>query len=102
MRDEDLLIGSLLEDACLTLEELCSACALSQDWVERRVREGLLPMAGETPEAWRFSSRDLRRARVIWRYERDFEAEPELAALVADLMEEIEALRARLRRAGVA
>jgi chaperone modulatory protein CbpM len=39
---------------------------------------------------------------VIWRYERDFEAGPELAALVADLMEEIEALRARLQRAGLA
>lgn len=101
MRDEDLLIGTLLEDACLTLEELCSACALSQDWVERRVREGLLPIAGETPGHWRFSSRDLRRARVMRQTELDFEAEPELAALVADLMEEIEALRARLRRAGV-
>jgi chaperone modulatory protein CbpM len=102
MRDEDLLIGSLLEDACLTLEQLCSACALSQDWVERRVREGLLPIAGETPGDWRFSSRDLRRARVMWRYEVDFEAAPELAALLADLTEEIDALRARLRRAGVA
>jgi chaperone modulatory protein CbpM len=102
MRDEDLLIGTLLEDACLTLEELCSACALSQDWVERRVREGLLPISGETPGDWRFSSRDLRRARVMRQTETDFEAEPELAALVADLMEEIEALRTRLRRAGLA
>lgn len=102
MRDEDLLIGTLLEDACLTLEQLCSACALSQDWVEHRVREGLLPIAGEKPGDWRFSSRDLRRARVMRQYELDFAAEPELAALVADMMEEIEALRARLRRAGVA
>jgi chaperone modulatory protein CbpM len=31
------------------------------------------------------------------RIERDFDAAPELAALVADLIEEIEALRARLR-----
>jgi chaperone modulatory protein CbpM len=102
MRDEDLLIATLLEDACLTLEQLCSACALSQDWVERRVREGLLPIAGETPGDWRFSSRDLRRARAMWRYEVDFEAAPELAALLADLTEEIDALRVRLRRAGVA
>jgi chaperone modulatory protein CbpM len=29
--------------------------------------------------------------------ERDFDAAPELAALVADLLEEIEMLRARLR-----
>jgi len=31
------------------------------------------------------------------RIERDFDAAPELAALVADLLEELEALRARLR-----
>jgi len=33
-------------------------------------------------------------------YERDFEAVPELAALVVDLLDEIAALRAQLRRAG--
>jgi chaperone modulatory protein CbpM len=33
--------------------------------------------------------------------ERDFEAVPELAALVADLLEEMDALRTRLRRAGL-
>jgi chaperone modulatory protein CbpM len=31
------------------------------------------------------------------RIERSFDAAPELAALVADLLEELEALRARLR-----
>jgi chaperone modulatory protein CbpM len=33
--------------------------------------------------------------------ERDFDAVPELAALVADLLEEMDTLRARLRRAGL-
>jgi chaperone modulatory protein CbpM len=32
--------------------------------------------------------------------ERDFDAVPELAALVADLLEEVDDLRGRLRRAG--
>ncbi|HEX7156410.1 MAG TPA: MerR family transcriptional regulator, partial [Burkholderiaceae bacterium] len=36
----------------------------------------------------------------IRRLERDFDAEPELAALVADLVEELETLRARLRHGG--
>jgi chaperone modulatory protein CbpM len=35
------------------------------------------------------------------RLERDFDAVPELAALVADLVDEIETLRARLRRVGL-
>jgi chaperone modulatory protein CbpM len=33
--------------------------------------------------------------------ERDFETDPELAALFADLLEELDAARSRLRHAGV-
>lgn len=100
MDEDDVLIGVLLEDACLTLDELSRACSVPPDWIIERVREGLLPAPGASPTAWRFSSRDLWRARQMLRFERDFEAAPELAALVADLFEELEALRARLRRAG--
>ena len=100
MRDEDVLIGALLEDACLTLEELSRACAAPPDWVVEHVREGLLSASGQSPTAWRFSSRDLSRARQMLRFERDFDAVPELAALVADLFEEIDQLRAQLRRTG--
>jgi chaperone modulatory protein CbpM len=100
MREEDVLIGALLEDACLTLDELSRACAVPPDWVIEHVREGLLPASGEPSSAWRFGSRDLARVRQIVRIERDFDAVPELAALVADLFEELDDLRARLRRAG--
>jgi chaperone modulatory protein CbpM len=100
MREDVVLIGVLLEDACLTLEELSRACAVRPDWVVERVREGLLPAPGESPEAWRFGSRELWRVRQMLRFERDFEAVPELAALVADLLEELDQTRERLRRAG--
>jgi chaperone modulatory protein CbpM len=100
MQDRDVLVGTLLEDTCLTLEQLARACAVEREWVIEHVREGLLPAPGESPELWRFGSRELWRARQMLRFERDFEAVPELAALVADLLEEVEALRERLRRAG--
>jgi chaperone modulatory protein CbpM len=51
---------------------------------------------------WRFSSACLLRARRMHQIERDFDAVPELAALVADMLEEMDALRARLRHAGEA
>ena len=98
MRQQDVLIGALLEDACLTLDELARACAVSPDWVIERAREGLLPVPGESPAAWRFSSRDLARARQMLHFERDFDAVPELAALVADLLAELDEMRSRLRR----
>lgn len=101
MSDEDILAGKILEDACLTLEELCAACALEQEWVVRRVEEGLLPVSGTVVAEWRFSSAGLARARRMREIEREFDAVPELAALVADMLEEMDELRARLRRAGL-
>jgi chaperone modulatory protein CbpM len=100
MREEDVMIGALLEEACLTLEQLSRACAAPPDWVIEHVREGLLPAPGDSPSDWRFSSRDLWRARRMLRIERDFDAVPELAALVADLLAELDEARERLRRAG--
>lgn len=67
-----------------------------------RVHDGLLAVSGDSPAAWRFGSRALARVRQMRRIERDFDAVPELAALVADLVDEIDELRARLHRAGLA
>jgi chaperone modulatory protein CbpM len=97
---EQALVGALLEDACLTIDELSRACAVEQRWVIEHVREGLLAVAGDEPPHWRFSSRELRRARQMLRLERDFDAVPELAALVADLFEELADLQTRLQRRG--
>jgi chaperone modulatory protein CbpM len=102
MRDDDILTGAVLEEACLSLEELASVCSVSTEWVVRHVEEGALSGVAGSVAEWRFTSRDLARARHIRALERDFDAVPELAALVADLLEELDALRARLRRAGLA
>jgi len=91
----------VLEDACLTLEQLCGACALERDWLVRRVQEGLIPVSGTVIAEWRFSTSHLARARRMREIERSFDAAPELAALVADMLEELDALRARLRREGL-
>jgi chaperone modulatory protein CbpM len=101
MRDEDVLTGRLLEDACLTLDELASAAAVSRDWLLARIEEGLVAASGPSLAEWRFSAVALRRVRRMHAIERDFDAVPELAALVADMLEEMDALRARLERSGL-
>jgi len=102
MRDDEILIGALLEEACLTVDDVAGACSVPPEWVRVHVEEGLLSNAeGATVGEWRFGCRELWRARHIRRLERDFDAAPELAALVADLLEELASLRARLRRAGL-
>lgn len=94
----DMLIEAMLDDAVLSLDELCRATAAPPQWVRQRVEQGLLAPA---TVPWHFDAAALRRARLLWRLERDFDAVPELAALVADLEDEIARLRARLRRAGL-
>lgn len=86
------------DDACLTLEELCVACAVEPLWVIHHVEEGLLPPLSGPVDSWRFSSACLTRTRRMRALERDFDAVPELAALMVDLLEEVESLRARVRQ----
>ncbi len=88
-----------VDEPGLTRDELCRACGVSPDWIEERVRAGLLtpwPDASAPGTAWRFDSTVQLRVRSMRRVERDFDAVPELAALVADLQDEIRRLRRRL------
>lgn len=93
MADEDILIGSLMEDTWLTLEQAAAACRVAPDWLSRHLDEGLFPGVECVAGIWRFSGVSLARARRMRQLERDFDAAPELAALVADLLEEVDALR---------
>lgn len=95
-------IALLLDEALLTMDELAFSCTVSREWVIEHVRAGvLLRDPAPDPHLWRFSGGDLLRARRMSRIERDFEANAELAGLVADLFDELTRLRTRLRRAGM-
>ena len=90
-------IGELeiIEGEMLRIEEIARLCSVSVDWVLSHVH-------GETLMAeWRegdcyLSSASLWRARQIASIEARYEADPQLAALVVDLMDEVRELRARL------
>lgn len=101
MTSQEALHGILLDEAALSVDELACACSATTEWVLRHVEEGSFGRPATTITELRFSSRDLGRARRIRALERDFDAVPELAALVADMLDELDLLRARLRRAGL-
>ena len=101
MDDHDVLIGCVIEDAWLTLEQIAAACAVDPEWLAQRLDEGCFPNTESVAGVWRFSAAAILRARRMRQFERDFDAAPELAALIADLLEESDALRARLQRAGL-
>jgi chaperone modulatory protein CbpM len=98
-------IALLLDDASLTIDELAVSCTVNREWVIEHVQAGVLGMLlaepGSDPAQWSFTGRDLLRSRRLFELERNFDANPELAGLVADLLDELERLRVRLRRAGL-
>lgn len=93
-----ILSGTLLDDQVyLSLTEISDACATRSDWVIELVEEGILEPSGEERSHWQFSGNSLSRAVRARRLQHDLELNLAGVALVLDLMEEIEALRSRLR-----
>ncbi|MCG6888125.1 MAG: chaperone modulator CbpM [Gammaproteobacteria bacterium] len=93
------MVGELLEDeAEISLEQLCRACELTREDVVNMVDEGILDPLGPRPAAWRFQVVSLRRVRVTRTLQQELGVNTPGAALALDLLEELEELRARLRR----
>jgi chaperone modulatory protein CbpM len=81
------------QDLEFTLLELSSVCRIDSAQLIALVEEGVLLPSGDAPEHWRFAGTALRRARVAARLTRDLEMSAAVAALVLDLLDEIEMLR---------
>lgn len=99
--DRFVVHGAIVDEAVqLTLVELTRACDSRTDAVIALVSEGVLAPSGESPPQWRFDGIALRRARTALRLARDLDLNAHAVALVLDLLDELEALRSQLRRAG--
>ncbi len=97
--NEKIFDGVLLDEECsLTLGDLSRACAVHAEWLLELVEEGILEPRGRGPADWRFSAPQLQRARIVRNLQRDLGVNLAGAALALELLEELERLRARLRR----
>ena len=92
-----ILSESVTEELSFSLEDLARACRREPEWVRARVEAGLFKAVLNGVE-WRFSSYSYGRARRIADLEIQFNADPELAALTTDLIEEVLHLRRQLAR----
>jgi len=93
------LAGELLEErpAC-TLFELADFTGVPADVLVEYVEVGLIePVSGHSARTWRFSGSAIARLQRAARLREDFLLPPEALALVLDLLEEMDELRARLR-----
>lgn len=97
-RELSIVTGVILDEQCqLSLRELTRCCRLSRDLLLQMVAEGLLQPQGPAPESWRFPGPQVRRAQRAARLMHDLELDLPAAALVLELLEEVERLRIRLR-----
>ena len=95
------VVGIILdEQAPLTLAELTRACAAHAELIVELVEEGVLAPIGHEPHHWRFTGAHMRRARVAVHLQRDLGVNLAGAALALQLLDEVDALRARLRAMG--
>lgn len=94
--NDNHIIATIMEDSWLTMEQLARICNVDQHWLQQHLEAGLFPHASCLAETWRFSNHCILRAKRMYQLERDFDAVPELAALMADMQDEIAALRAQL------
>jgi chaperone modulatory protein CbpM len=93
------LSGELLDDDVkLTLGQLCRACEVSAESIVELVEEGIIDPEGREVSRWRFRAISIRRVRSALRLQHDLGVNAAGVALALDLLEELESVRARLRR----
>jgi len=86
------------ERVMFTLPELCHASGAERGDLLALVHEGLLAPTGDGPEAWLFNGPALMQARRALRLARELDIGLAGAAVVIDLLDEIDSLRTLLRR----
>lgn len=84
----------------LTLEDMCRSCAAQDEIIIELVSEGVIDFESiqqsTAPEYWRFTGLHLHRAKVAIRLHRELGVNFAGAALALQLMDELQALRAKI------
>ncbi|MBU2568722.1 MAG: chaperone modulator CbpM [Gammaproteobacteria bacterium] len=94
----EVIISSVIvldDNTRFTLLELCRLGQTSAEWVIELVEEGVLEPEGSGIGDWRFGADALKRLQAVQRLQRDLRINLPGAALVLELLEEIEMLRQR-------
>ena len=88
------------EDCLFTLDEMSYACSVRTEYIIELVDEGIVEPTElqREQQQWSFTGKNLLRARKARRLQHDLDINLAGAALVLDMLEEIEQLRERLRR----
>jgi chaperone modulatory protein CbpM len=81
-----------------TVDDLCLACNVDPAWIAELVEHGVIEPTGQVSADWRFTSLTVIRIAKAKRLERDLNLNLPGLAVVLDLLDEIDDLRAQLRK----
>ena len=79
------------EQPKLNLDELCAACQVTPEFIDDLIDYGILEL-----ESTEFNAEHLRRVRTVVRLQHDLEVNLPGAAVILDLMDELDDMRKQL------
>jgi len=94
-KDKGMIVADYTEITVFTLEEMGDICHLSIDVLHDFIQYDVIHPVQSEPQP-RFDLVQLRRAQTALRLQRDLEINLAAAALVLDLLDEIDELRTRM------
>jgi chaperone modulatory protein CbpM len=99
MSDEHIVAAELLDERVeFTLRDVTRLCGVAPDELMELIAEGIVDPRGPEPRAWRFTGTSVVRIQTALRLERDLGLNRAGAALVLQLLDDVQELRRRLRR----
>lgn len=98
MDKHQIIISSISIDSDpeLSFEELCTACRVSPEYIEQLIEYGVIDLQGINLEEYRFNLTHLQRIRTMVHLQQDLDVNLPGAALVVDLLEEMEQMRSKI------
>lgn len=98
--NDNYVIATIVDNSPLTMEQLAHLCRVETAWLQYHVEEGLFPQAENMNGTWLFTQQCVSRVQRMYWIEQGFDAVPELAALMADMQDEMDSLRRQLQALG--
>jgi chaperone modulatory protein CbpM len=98
MTKNQIIVSSVMIETNpeLSLEELCDACGISPEFIKELIDYGILDVNDISLENYRFTPVHLRKIRTIVHLHHDLEVNLPGAAIVIDLMEQMEDMRVKI------
>lgn len=94
MAKHELTIVAVEVDPILTIEQLCLSCQVTPEFIHELVIHGIIEP--KDPIAKHFDLRQLQRVRILLRLQHDLAVNLEGAALVLDLLDQLDEMRKKM------